>query len=384
MLPWPSCRSAFRSGYVNAIVPATQSLRLSPVAYALLQMRAGALFAVASAVTPAPLLPGPQRLFAIISRAAAPCRAPSCRMSDPSQPAELRKPSSRAPLLSSGALLRSLWLAAAFGVFLFLGWMLLATLWEPRLDWFAVGRGTRVLFYYGCLDGFALALSAAFLCGLEGRRFRDLGLSFAPGWLLQMAVGMAWGAAVISSSAFLLVVSRAAAVFPFASRSLSRLLFLSAFLLLSSTFEELTFRGYALQRAADALGPVLAALISSALFGWAHFANPQATLFSTVNTALAGLILAIARLRSRALWMPIGLHFAWNFFLGPVFSFPVSGYTFGSSHVPSPAAGPLWFSGGAYGPEGSVALTAVLAVAIPLLLLLPVPGSSLRTRSGVN
>jgi membrane protease YdiL (CAAX protease family) len=305
-------------------------------------------------------------------------------MSDPTQPAEMRNPSTHSPLLSSGSLLRPLWLAAAFGVFLFLGWMLLAILWEPRLDWFVAGHGARVLFYYACLDGFALALSVAFLCGLEGRRFRDLGLSFARGWLLQTAVGMAWGAGVVSSTALLLVVSRAAAVSPSASRSLSRFLFLSAFLLFSSAFEELTFRGYALQRAADALGPVLAALISSALFGWAHLANPQATLFSAVNTALAGLVLAIARLRSRALWMPIGLHFAWNFFLGPVFSFPVSGYSFSPSHVSALAAGPLWFSGAAYGPEGSVALTAVLAVAIPLLLFLPVPGSSLSTPSEVN
>ena len=33
MLPWPSRGRAFRSGYVNAIVPATQSPRPSPVAY---------------------------------------------------------------------------------------------------------------------------------------------------------------------------------------------------------------------------------------------------------------------------------------------------------------------------------------------------------------
>ncbi len=294
-------------------------------------------------------------------------------------------PPSRAPRPPSGPGLRPLWLAAAFAVFLFLGWMLLAALWRPRLDWFVVaGHRDTALFYYASLDIFALALSAAFLCGLEGCKFRHLGLSFAPGWLFQATVGLAWGAGIICSTTLLLVVSRAAAVSPLDSRSLPRLLFLSSFLLFSSVFEELTFRGYALQRAADALGPVLATLISSALFGWAHFANPQATLFSTVNTALAGLLLAVARLRSRALWMPIGLHFAWNFFLGPVFSFPVSGYTLGASRLSVPSAGPLWLSGGAYGPEGSVDLTAVLVVAILLLLFLPVPGSSIRSRSGVD
>ena len=306
-------------------------------------------------------------------------------MNDHNEPAELRQPSAPTLPPPSSSPLRPLWLAAAFGLFLFLGWMLLASVWQPRLDWLAVpGHHARVLFYYGCLDAFALALSAAFLCGLETLQFRELGLAFFPGWLTQAAVGLAWGAGVISATALLLAVSRAASIFPFASRSLSRLLFLSAFILLASAFEELTFRGYALQRAAAALGPVWAALISSAIFGWAHSANPQATLLSSANTALAGLILAAARLRSRALWMPIGLHFAWNFFLGPVFSFPVSGLTLSAARFSAIAPGPLWLTGGAYGPEGGAALTVVLVIAIPLLLFLPIPGSSIPPRSAVH
>ncbi|HKO03099.1 MAG TPA: CPBP family glutamic-type intramembrane protease, partial [Candidatus Acidoferrales bacterium] len=108
------------------------------------------------------------------------------------------------------------------------------------------------------------------------------------------------------------------------------------------------------------------------------------TLLSTLNTALAGLLLATARLRSRALWMPIGLHFAWNLFLGPVFSFPVSGYAFGAAGTSSPPAVPPWLSGGAYGPEGSAALTGILVAAILLLLRLPLPIPSPRTRSELH
>ena len=250
--------------------------------------------------------------------------------------------------------------------------MFLAGLFQPRGDWFAGGGWhASLLLYYACLDAFALALSAAYLCGLDGRSLHLLGLSTFPGWLRHAGIGLAWGAGVISSAAILLLATRSADVTVFGSRSLSRLLVLAVFLLLSSLFEELAFRGYALTRAADSLGPVVACLASSALFGLAHFANPQATPLSTLNTALAGVLLAIARLRSRALWMPIALHFAWNFSLGPVFSFPVSGYTFGAERLSAPALGPLWLTGGAYGPEGSVALTIALAAAIPLLLRLP-------------
>lgn len=269
------------------------------------------------------------------------------------------------------SVLRPLSLAASFAIFLYLGWMLLAILFQPRDEWFGARARALMLLYYCCLDGLALGLSAAFLCGIEGLRFGLLGLRFDRGWLRHIGAGLAWGAGVISGAALLLFLTGAAEWSGFASRSPSRILFLAFFLALSSTFEELTFRGYALVRTADSVGRVIACLASSALFGLAHFANPQATLLSSLNTALAGVLLAIARFRSRALWMPIALHFAWNFSLGPVFSFPVSGYTFGAEHLSAAAAGPRWLSGGAYGPEASVALTVVLAVAIPLLLRFP-------------
>jgi membrane protease YdiL (CAAX protease family) len=265
--------------------------------------------------------------------------------------------------------------------------MLLGGLFQPRLESFASpGFHLLPLLYYCCLDAFVLALSAAYLCGLEGRSFHTLGLAFDAGWLRQAAVGAAWGAAVISGTALLLVAARAGTVSFVSLNPLSHFLSVVAFLLLAAAFEELTFRGYAFQRAAQALGPFAAGLLASLLFGFAHSGNPQATLLSTFNTILAGALLAIARIRTRALWMPIGLHFGWNLFLGPVFSFPVSGYSFGGAALSASSAGLAWLSGGAYGPEGGAALTAILAVAIPLALRRTPPASwsSFRADSGVD
>jgi membrane protease YdiL (CAAX protease family) len=288
-------------------------------------------------------------------------------------------PPASPPRRPSETALRPLWQAASFSVLLYVGWMLLAGLFQPRLDWFAAAAfGPRLLLYYLSLDGFALALSAAYLCLLDGERFRALGLSFDSWWFLQAIAGLAWGSGVISVTALLLFLSRAA-VLPSISFSPSpQLILLVAFVFLAATFEELTFRGYALQRLSEVFGPVAAACLSSALFGLAHYGNPQATLLSTFNTVLAGIFLAGARLRSRALWMPIGLHFGWNLFLGPVFSFPVSGYAFGGRALAAPTGVPLWLTGGAYGPEGSVALTAVLLAAILLLLRLPLPSAPIQ------
>jgi len=270
-------------------------------------------------------------------------------------------------------------------VLLYVGWMLLAGLFQPRLEWFAGTRFSfRLLSYYLSLDGFALGLSAAYLCVLDGDSFAALGLRFHSRWFRQALAGMAWGAGVISATALLLSLFRAAAFPSLAPSSLPHFVLLASFLFLAAAFEELTFRGYALQRVSQACGPVVAAGVSSALFGFAHYGNPQATLLSTLNTALAGVLLAVARLRSRALWMPIGLHFAWNLFLGPVFSFPVSGYAFGAGKTSAPLAVPSWLSGGAYGPEGSAALTGILAAAILLLLRLPLPMASNGSHSEVD
>jgi len=98
------------------------------------------------------------------------------------------------------------------------------------------------------------------------------------------------------------------------------------------------------------------------LFGFAHLGNPSATPLSTANTVLAGVLLAAAYLKTRALWLPIGLHWAWNFLMGPVLGLPVSGYRLGG--LPGArVSGPEWLTGGTYGPEGSVVLTVVCAVA---------------------
>jgi hypothetical protein len=128
--------------------------------------------------------------------------------------------------------------------------------------------------------------------------------------------------------------------------------------------EEILFRGYGFQRLVEAVGQVGAVVLMSAFFGFVHIENPSVSVLSTVNTILAGILFSVAYLRTRALWLPITLHWAWNFFQGQVFSLPVSGL-----HMPHPLfdvriTGPSWLTGGAYGPEGGLVVTAVALAGI--------------------
>ncbi|MGC9093481.1 MAG: CPBP family intramembrane glutamic endopeptidase [Bacteroidota bacterium] len=125
--------------------------------------------------------------------------------------------------------------------------------------------------------------------------------------------------------------------------------------------EELLFRGYIFQTLIEGIGAIAGTIVISLLFGLAHLWNPNANLLSVLNIVLAGIWLSIAYLRTRMLWLPIAMHFTWNFLEGTVFSFPVSGISMGrQSLLRITQHGPGWLTGGPFGPEGGTITTFVL------------------------
>jgi hypothetical protein len=133
-------------------------------------------------------------------------------------------------------------------------------------------------------------------------------------------------------------------------------------------YEELLSRGYHLQNLADGLNLPLGLMLSSAVFSVAHLTNPGAKLLSVIGIFAAGFFLAYGWLRTRQLWIPIGLHIGWNFFQGTVFGFPVSGL--GGFHlIRQTVAGPEVVTGGAFGPEAGLAGLAAMGIGAGLIWL---------------
>lgn len=148
---------------------------------------------------------------------------------------------------------------------------------------------------------------------------------------------------------------------------LSTLNFLAIFVLVGWS-EELLSRGYHLQTIASGLNLFWGVVISSAIFGLLHLGNPNATWMGALVIFLAGLFFAYAYLRTRQLWLPMSIHFSWNFFLGVVFGFPVSGldiYSLTRIRVHGPE---LW-TGGEFGPEAGLILVPSLAAAALLIYI---------------
>ncbi len=131
--------------------------------------------------------------------------------------------------------------------------------------------------------------------------------------------------------------------------------------------EELLFRGYQLQNLIEATNLPLGLIASALLFAAAHLANPSASWLAFLGIALAGLLLAFAWLRTRSLWLAIGLHTGWNFFEGTLFGFPVSGLD-GFHLIRHHVRGPTLLTGGAFGPEAGLVLIPGIVLAAYLII----------------
>jgi hypothetical protein len=187
-----------------------------------------------------------------------------------------------------------------------------------------------------------------------------VGLAFHPDWVKELCAGLGIGGVMMVSVSAAEAALRLARFVrsPFPARAeLAYGSGLFVILLVSAMDEELVFRGYPFQKLVESLGAPGAVLVSSACFGLAHLANPYHTWISTFNTMLIGIPLSIAYLRTRALWLPVGIHFMWNYLQGFVFGLPVSGIMFATTLLNPQVRGSNWLTGSAYGPEGGLLCT---------------------------
>lgn len=204
---------------------------------------------------------------------------------------------------------------------------------------------------------------------LDKRSVRDYGLYFDHLWWKDFIYGVVIAALAISTIFFIEWMLDWVAISGYGWSGTSNRSFvwpllssLSAMLLVGF-YEEWFSRGYQLLNLAEGLhypwlgagGAVaIATLATSLLFGLLHFYNPNASILSTFNIVLAGLVLAFPYILTGSLGLSVGLHFSWNFVQGSVFGFPVSGLHLDASVIQIAQEGPDFWTGGAFGPEAGV------------------------------
>jgi membrane protease YdiL (CAAX protease family) len=233
------------------------------------------------------------------------------------------------------------------------------------------------------------------------RFLTSIGLGPVRRSLFEGLLGVGVGALVLT--AVIAIISSAGASLSLARPFDGQVLLWSTIFLMAGTFEELAFRGYgfawfgasiigltqliaaavlrrearATPRWPHALGWGVTVVLSAGLFGLAHQGNPSASALSFANTVLAGIWLGVAVVRTRTLSWAIGLHIGWNVSQALVWGSPVSGLSERSLGEPLPSLlrwsspTPEWWSGGAYGLEGSIVTSVVLVAATLLAAHLP-------------
>ncbi len=235
----------------------------------------------------------------------------------------------------------------------------------------SLNQSSNGLLITSALATFATAaLANAFVVrGWEQGKLSDFGM----GW--TATAGRELGMGILSGAGAALAIMIAALVLQLAEFGKNSdsgaqwglLPLLIMVLMLGALGEELMFHGYAFQHLVRVMGEFATVLPVGLLFGLAHASNQNATLLAVFNTVAWGILLGFAYLRTRTLWLPIGLHFGWNLAL-MLLGINLSGFTIGvTGYSLHWKAGDIW-SGGNYGLEGGLFTTMVV---IALFVLLP-------------
>jgi membrane protease YdiL (CAAX protease family) len=184
----------------------------------------------------------------------------------------------------------------------------------------------------------------------EHRQVAEVSRGTASGALLRgMLIGFAMCASVVANIWFL------GDYHVHGAGSVTGALALLGIMAAAAVTEELLFRGILFRIIEGKIGTWLALVLTGALFGALHLFNKDATVWGAACIAVeAGFMLAAAYVATRTLWLPIGLHFAWNFALGGIFGLEVSGNGTSTGLVDATTSGGALVSGGTFGPEASV------------------------------
>lgn len=118
----------------------------------------------------------------------------------------------------------------------------------------------------------------------------------------------------------------------------------------------------------ELLGSWIAFILVAAIFGVAHFINPNASLWSTLALIISDILLVAAFIYTRRIWLVWGIHMSWNFFQDGIFGMPNSGITRFPSWIQPVISGPEWITGGSFGIEASV-IAVCLSIGVGIVIL---------------
>ncbi len=194
-------------------------------------------------------------------------------------------------------------------------------------------------------------------------------LGFRKSFLVKdVIIGIAFGFVIMLLGFSYLYLTRQINIVSIQFKPIDFILSIGVFIFIALS-EELLLRGYILNNLITSFNKYIAVIISSLIFSLLHAANPGFSLLSFISLFIAGLFFGLAYIYTKSLWLPIALHFSWNFFQGTIFGFNVSGRNTYSLIVTNENTINIW-NGGNFGFEGSIPSIILQLFAIWIVFLI--------------
>lgn len=218
---------------------------------------------------------------------------------------------------------------------------------------------------------FAAAVLAywAYVSLIEGRKASELRPRPIP-----IALGALTGGLLIAISMALVLAFGAYEIVAWRGMQ-GGLLGVAGLILIAATLEELFYRCVLFRILETAWGTIAALCLQSLIFAIVHLGNFQGeaplseVVTMIISVSLLGALWTLVFVHTRSLWVAAANHAAWNFTI-VLAGLPLSGGEEWRAMAPLAGEyrGPVWLTGGMFGPESSIVTIILVAVTVAGLL----------------
>jgi uncharacterized protein len=259
------------------------------------------------------------------------------------------------------------------GLFFVLWGILLAPFMVPFASKFESIRHAHPLqlqFYFEISGALTILAVVWFMAHFFDRRsFISVGFA-TDHWIRDLLLGLSVGTAWLAISVAILWLARGVQVEPGVVMSGSFLAWTAATLIINTVTQEVLARSYIFQIIRSQTNATIAVIATAILFMAYHAGAYHGSWLPPLNVFLAGILFGMAYQLTGNLWLPIGIHFAWNYLISPVLGLAVSGNSqIWSRWQLMTLQGPTSLSGGTFGLEGGLVVTLTTLLGIVVLLI---------------
>lgn len=211
----------------------------------------------------------------------------------------------------------------------------------------------------------ALLMVSWIMAKIEGRSLSDYGLPWRRAFRGQFWQGTAIS---LASQPLFLGVLWLLGVFSLGAATLHGIdilkygVFWALASFVGTSLEDFTYRGYILFTLSTGIGFWPAAIATSVLMGGMHYFNPGGHGLGPLVTLVYCLLTCLVLRRTGDLWMPVGIHSAWDWGAAFFFGVPSGGFVGHPHFLNASLHGPTLLTGGTFGPEGSLPNLVLLTV----------------------